>query len=408
MNQFNNALQQLHDATDGLDVPESVIARLSLPERVITVSVPVTMDDGSVKIFIGFRSQHSSVRGPYKGGIRFHQDVTEEEVKALSFWMSIKNAVINVPFGGGKGGVAVNPKELSENELEKLSRVFARRIAPVIGPEIDIPAPDVNTNGVIMGWMRDEYERIVGHDAPGVITGKSVENGGSLGRTEATGRGGFFTLERLREAFGFDPSDTTIAVQGFGNVGYHFARLAHEAGYRVVAVSDSRGGIVSDTSLNPSAVMEAKKSKGSVQNYEVEGARLITNEELLELDVDVLVPSALENAIKEENASKIRAKYILELANGPVTPDADSALQNNGVTVIPDVLANSGGVAVSYFEWKQNMLDERWDEDVVNAKLKKLMDAAFDEVYKLVKERSVTWRVASYQLALERIAEAMN
>lgn len=324
--------------------------------------------------------------------------------------MTIKNAVINVPFGGGKGGIIVNPKELSERELERLTRMFVRRIASVIGPETDIPAPDVNTDGKIMGWIRDEYEKITGTDAPGVVTGKSVEDGGSLGRAEATGRGGFFVLERLREEYDLDSENTTVAIQGFGNVGYHFARLAHEAGYKVVAVSDSRGGISSPDGsfLNLEDVLVAKKVRGSVADYEQVGIKRVTNEELLELDVDVLVPAALENSITAENAKNVKARYVLELANGPVSPEACVMLHNQGTTVIPDVLANSGGVAVSYFEWKQNMDNERWKEKLVNDKLKDLMDDTFDSVLSIARNRKVTWRIAAYQLAIERISEAMK
>ncbi len=414
MNVYQQALSQLNNALSGIDIPQSVAEQLKFPERVLTVSIPVKMDNGETKVFTGFRSQHNNARGPYKGGIRYHQDVSIEDVQALSLWMTIKNAVVNVPFGGGKGGVIVNPKELSENELEQLTRIFAQRIIPIIGPEVDIPAPDVNTNRKIMGWIREEYEKITGTTAPGVITGKAIEDGGSLGRTEATGRGGFFVLEKLKKTYGLKPENTTIAVQGFGNVGFHFAKFAHEAGYKVIALSDSKGGIYAThgKSMDPEHVMTVKKINGLIDSSSDKLKAFhytdITNKQLLELEVDVLVPSALENIITKDNAPNIKAKYVLELANGPVTPEAGDILYKNNITVIPDVLANSGGVAVSYFEWKQNQTNEKWEEDFVNAELKKLMDKAFDSVKTQVDAKGVDWRVSAYQVALKRIAETKN
>lgn len=408
MNPFTNAMKQLQHAATGVAISPDILARLASPNRIIQVSLPVTMDDGSVRVFEGYRVQYNDARGPYKGGIRFHPQASLAEVKALSFWMTIKNAVINVPFGGGKGGIKVDPKKLSVAELERLTRSFARAIAIDIGPERDIPAPDVNTNGQTMAWIMDEYANITGREQRGVVTGKPVALGGSLGRTEATGRGGFMVLRELVKKFKLNPKKVTIAVQGFGNVGYHFARAAHEAGFRVAALSDSKGGIYSTgASLDPKMVMDAKQRHGSVTEFEGSSIARVTNDRLLELPVDILVPSALEDVITSKNAGRIKAQYIIELANGPTTHEADAKLARKGKVVVPDVLANSGGVAVSYFEWVQNTSNWYWTEAEVNDRLEKLIVAAFGDVYARSTNMNIPWRDAAYQLALERIGEAV-
>ena len=364
------------------------LEELKCPKRVIKADLRVKMDDGKIKTFKAFRLQHNDAVGPYKGGIRFHPNVSEDEVKALSMWMTWKCSVVGIPYGGAKGGVICDPKNMSEAELERLSRAYIQAIAKYIGPFKDVPAPDVNTTPQIMAWMVDEYEKIAGKHEPGVITGKPVEVGGSLGRTEATGLGGFYVLEQLRKVRNL-PQNITIAVQGVGNVGYWFIEFAKKAGYRVVAWSNSKGG-------------EYKGKK-------------ITNEQLLELPVDILVPAALENQITKDNAGKIKAKYIIEMANGPVTPEADEILHRRGIISIPDVLANAGGVTVSYFEWCQNNMGYYWGKDEVFSKLKVIMDKAFGEVWKIyanakrkTKNEKLTPRMAAYILAVGRVVKAMK
>ncbi len=363
--------------------------------------------------------QHNTARGPYKGGLRYHPKVDMDEVKALSFWMTMKNAIVDVPFGGGKGGIAVDPKKLSAAELERLTREFARKLAPVIGPEIDVPAPDVNTNGTIMGWIRDEYEKEVGKDSPAVITGKSLKDGGSEGRTEATGQGGRYALDafmRLRER---SPRGMTVAIQGFGNVGSYLARYLQESGFTIVALSDSKGGIYVPNGITDLGAIEQCKEKsgkvagcycvGSVcdiSNMEQMGGKDISPEDVLTLPVDVVVPAALENAITEKNAGDIKASIVLEMANGPTTREADEILREKDVMVIPDVLANAGGVAVSYFEWYQNMHNEKWTKADVFSKLKEKMDSASEEVDEASKKYKVSLRDAAYIVALERLAKA--
>jgi glutamate dehydrogenase/leucine dehydrogenase len=319
-------------------------------------------------------------------------------------WMSWKCAIADIPFGGGKGGIIVDPRELSEGELERLSRGYMKGIYRDIGVHVDVPAPDVNTDGKIMAWMLDEYEKLIGEKAPGVITGKPVDKGGSLGRTEATGRGGVFVLRELANKKNLNPAETKIAVQGFGNVGYYFALLAQELGFKVVAVSDSKGGVFKEDGLDIVEVMEHKKSTSAVKDFE--GADNIGGEEILELDVDVLVPAALENAIQESNADKIKAKYIIEMANGPVTPEADEILEQKEIMVVPDVLANSGGVTVSYFEWEQNVKDEKWSEDDVNAKLEEKIVSAFNESFEEMENLKLSFRMGAYALAIRKVLEA--
>lgn len=417
-NPFESAKQQLDNASKVSNADAEIVERLKNPDRYIEVSIPVRMDDGSQKIFSGFRVQHNNARGPYKGGIRYHQNVNLEEVRALSFWMTFKNAVVNVPFGGGKGGIIVEPKTLSEGELERLSRGYMRQMYRNFGPEVDVPAPDVNTNGKIMGWMRSEYETLTGTTAPGVITGKAVEDQGSQGRTEATGFGGGYVLQEALQAglitlstksdgSNATSNDTkTIAIQGFGNVATYLAESVQDAGFKIVALSDSKGGVYSAEGIDVKQAEQHKKSTGTLQG--LTGTSNITNEELLELPVDVLVPAALENVLTGDNAGQVKAKFILEMANGPTTPEADAIFEKNGVTVVPDILANSGGVCVSYFEWYQNQHNETWSKEDVLSKLKEHMQSAFQSVLEAQKKYNCTLRTSAYIVALERLTSEMR
>lgn len=405
-NPFTNAQEQLKTAAKLIKLDEKILNELMWPDRVLKFHFSVKMDDGSSKIFEGFRSQHNDARGPYKGGIRFHQNVTEDEVKALSTWMTWKCATVGIPFGGGKGGVIVDPKELSEAELERLSRAYAAKITQIIGQDVDVPAPDVNTNGQIMAWMLDEYTHLTGKQEIGVFTGKPLAIGGSQGREQATGQGAIYVLNELAKVEKLDPKKTKIAVQGFGNAGYWFSRLAKEQGYTVVAVSDSKGGIYSETGIDIDAANTYKQKNGSLTGFK--GTQEISNEELLELKVDVLAPAALENVITKDNADSINAKYILEVANGPVTPEADKILHKKGVISVPDVLTNAGGVTVSYFEWVQNKMGYYWTEREVLEKLQPIMADAFQACYQSMKDLKVDMRTGTYALAVQRVADAMK
>lgn len=405
-NPWERAQKQLEKAASHLSLPPLLLAKLQHPDRVVEVSVPLALDNGDVRVYQGFRVQHNNLRGPYKGGLRYHPQVDMDEVKALSFWMSMKNAVVDVPFGGGKGGVNVDPRELSEAELERLTREFARKLTPVIGPLIDVPAPDVNTTPQIMPWIVDEYSKAVGKESPAVITGKPLDNGGSQGRTEATGLGGSIVLQTVMKGLGKDPKGMTVAIQGFGNVGSFLAKFLQEAGFQVVAVSDSKAGVYAKGGLDIAAIEDWKKDKKPLSDIRLEGAEIISPEAVLLLSVDIVVPAALENAITKENAAQVQASYILEMANGPTTLEADTLLADKGVVVIPDILANSGGVAVSYFEWYQNMHDEHWSKEEVFKKLQEKMEKATTEVYHTSKEYAVSLREAAYIVALKRIQEA--
>lgn len=378
---------------------------LKKPQKAIEVSVPVKMDDGSLKIFSGFRVQYSNHRGPYKGGLRFHPQVDLEEVKSLAFWMSIKCAVADIPYGGAKGGIEVDPKNLSEGEKERLTRGYVRAMMKNIGPKEDIPAPDVYTNPQIMAWFMDEYSRIKGENVPAVVTGKPVEIGGSLGRDTATAQGGFYVLQKVLEKMKITEKPT-IAVNGFGNAGANFAEIAQEAGFKVIAVSDSKGGILKEDGLDVEAVSKHKEKTGSVIDFP--GAKNISNEELFELEVGVLVPAALENVIHKDNVGKVKTKIILELANGPVSKEASDSLSKKGVTIIPDVLANAGGVVVSYFEWVQNLENFYWSAEEVQEKLKPKMEKATQDIWDFKEKNGVDMRTGAYALAVEKIVKAIK
>lgn len=410
-NPFENAQEQFDKVVKYLKIGPDLLAILREPQKVFEVNLPVKLDNGEMRVFRGFRAQHNNALGPYKGGIRFHQNVSEDEVKALSMWMTWKCAVAGIPFGGGKGGVIVNPKELSEKELERLSRAYARAVAPIIGPETDVPAPDVGTGPEIMEWMEDEYKIYNNYNRykfyrPNQIratfTGKPVDKGGSLGRTEATGRGGVFVLNALTQKLKI--KKTKILVQGFGNVGYFFAELAQKQGYQIMGISDSKGAIIGEI-RDVREVGEYKEKTGSVVGFP--GTETITNDQLLITNCDILVPAALENVITKENAGKIKAKVIIEMANGPTTPEADEILNKKGIIVVPDILANAGGVTVSYFEWFQNMKGEKWEEGSVNEKLKAKMIEAFGHVWEMGKKQKVDLRKAAYILAVDKVAKAM-
>lgn len=404
-NPFLTAQAQLDEAAILLNLDHDAHELLRNPKAELHFKIPVRMDDGTIKVFTGFRVQYNDSRGPCKGGIRFHPDETIDTVRALAAWMTWKTAVVDIPLGGGKGGVICNPKGLSKGELERLSRGFMRAIAHFVGPEIDVPAPDVYTTPEIMGWMMDEYETIHGHHAPGVITGKPLTLGGSPGRGDATARGGMFTLREAAREFEIDLSRSTVAIQGYGNAGAYAHQLVTEMfGSKVVAVSDSKGAIYSAAGLTYEQVEAHKAKTGSVVGFP--GTKELTNEELLELPVDVLIPSALENVITGENAPGIKAKIVAELANGPTTPEADAILHKNGVFVIPDFLCNAGGVTVSYFEQVQNAAMDRWKLEYVHQRLDETMTAAFKAVFEMRREMNVHSRLAAYLVAVARVAEA--
>jgi glutamate dehydrogenase/leucine dehydrogenase len=404
-NPYEAALKQLDIAAGKLNLETSVHEMLKHPMRVIIVNIPVTMDDGSMRIFTGYRVQYNDALGPTKGGIRYHPDLTVDEVIALAAWMTWKTAVTGLPLGGGKGGIRCNPKEMSKVELERLTRGFARAIAKFIGPFTDVPAPDVYTDAQTMAWIMDEYSEIVGHPTPGVVTGKPVNVGGSLGRSEATSRGLMYVVVQAAKHLRINLKNATVAVQGYGNVGYHAARLLHEIGCKIIAVTDSKGGSYDPSGLDPVKVLEHKNRTGSVTGYP--RSTHITNEQLLELECDVLIPAALENAITETNAAKIRAKIVAEGANGPLTPEADEILFNRKVFVIPDILANSGGVIVSYFEQVQNQMNFYWTEDEVRSRLESRITGAFKDVLNIAREHNVNMRTAAYMVAVRRVGGAM-
>ena len=407
-NPYENVLKVMDEAAQILGYSESDIEPLKYPERELKVSVPVVMDDGSTRVFEGYRIQHSTSRGPAKGGIRFHPAVNNDEVKALAAWMTFKCAVVNIPYGGGKGGVVCDPHELSERELRAITRRFTAAIMPLIGPDQDIPAPDVGSNAAVMGWMMDTYSMLKGHCVHGVVTGKPIELGGALGRNEATGRGVMFTTRNIMKKMGMEMKGTDVAVQGMGNVGSITAKLLHQEGMKVVAVSDVSGGVYKKDGLDIPAILAylGKDRKNLLSGYEEEGMTRITNEELLELPVTVLVPAALENQINGTNADKIQAKLIVEAANGPTAAEADPILNDKGVVIVPDILSNAGGVVVSYFEWVQNIQSVSWTEEEVNAKLERIMNNSFEAVYNIAQEKKVPLRTGAYLIAVNRVVKA--
>lgn len=403
---FEVAQQQLDKAAKVMNLDPAAHKILRQPMRVLKVRFPVVMDNGKTELFTGFRCQYNDARGPTKGGIRWHPDETIETVKALAAWMTWKCAVLDLPYGGGKGGIICDPKNMSDGEKERLARAYIRAIGRFIGPERDIPAPDVYTTPQIMNWMMDEYSIIVGYNSPGVITGKLIEMGGSLGRTDATARGGMYVLREWAKKNKVNLSKCTVAVQGYGNAGYYGAKLVKELfGAKVVAISDSRGGIYCDKGIDADKANEYKAKTGSVVGF---CGKKITNEQLLELDVDVLIPAALENVITKKNAAKVKAKVILELANGPTNPEADEILHKKGIFVLPDFLANAGGVTVSYFEWVQNINGYYWSLEEVHEKLDKKMTKAFNDFWAKCQELDVDPRTAAYVVAVQKVAVAMK
>ncbi len=387
------------------DVAANEIEILKSPQRFIRLSLPVLMDSGQIKTFTGYRVQYNNARGPFKGGLRFHPEVNEDEVTSLAFWMTIKCAVVNIPLGGGKGGIIVDPKQLSKGELERLTRALAQALAPNIGPKIDVPAPDVYTTPEIMNWLRDEYEKTTGTIAPGVVTGKPLAQGGSEGRGTATGLGAVYTLEEYLKSTNRGDQAITIALQGFGNAGLYFANLK-PSHWKIVAASDSKGAVYNPEGLDIAALQAYKENSGSVVGFP--GTQTITNEELLALQVDVLVPAALNDAITENNWEAIKAPVILEIANGPVSLPAAEKLASKNTIIIPDVLANAGGVVVSYFEWQQNLAGEHWDLETVNTRLKEKITSAFDAMWQCSKEHSIDLRLAAYVVAVTRILQAIQ
>ena len=407
INPLEVALEQLDEAAKLINLDKGLHQILAHPKRVLTVSIPVRLDNDEIRVFTGFRSQHNDARGPYKGGIRYHPQVTIDEVKALSMWMTWKCAIADIPYGGGKGGIICNPKQMSDLELERMTRRYAYAIADIIGPHTDIPAPDVYTGGREMAWIMDTYSALKGNYVqPEVITGKPLAIGGSLGRTEATGRGLSFTVREAARKLKLNMHTASVAVQGFGNAGQFAAQLLEEQGAKVIAVSDSKGGVYNKIGIQIGALRKHKEKKGSVVGFS--GGKSISNEEVLETDCTILIPAALENQITKKNAPKISAKIVAEAANGPTTPEADDILYKNKTLVIPDVLANGGGVTVSYFEWLQNLRREYWTENQVNEMLDKNITRAFSDVYATHDKYQVNMRKASTVLAINRVVDAMK
>lgn len=407
VNPFETAKKQVDIVADLLGIDRGIREVLKHPKRELTVNFPVRMDDGTFRVYTGYRVQYNMARGPCKGGIRYHPQVTLDEVRALAAWMTWKCAVVNIPYGGAKGGVICDPKHMSKTELEHLTRRYTSEISSFIGPEMDIPAPDVYTDGQTMAWIMDTYSMLKGYSVPGVVTGKPIPLGGSEGRGEATGRGCAYTIREAAKDAGVRVKNGTVAVQGFGNAGSVCANLLNdEQGAKIVAVSDSKGGIFKADGFNPHTVEEHKAKTGSVVGFP--GAKTISNEELLELKVDVLVPAALENQLSAKNADKVQAKLIAEAANGPTLPEADSIFYQKKITVLPDVLANAGGVTVSYFEWAQDIQGYFWSLDEVNQRLERVMVKSYNDVHKVATERKVHNRTAAYVLAIQRVVDAIQ
>ena len=413
-NLFTDALAHLEVASKLATIDRETLEHLKHPAMELSFSIPVRKDDGSLAFFKGYRVHYSNLRGPCKGGIRYFPTVSLNETRTLAFWMTLKCSVVNLPFGGAKGGVCVDPKTLSPIELEKLSRGFIEKIADFIGPDIDIPAPDIYTNSMIMGWMMDEYSHIVRQRVPGVITGKPIPLGGTLGRNDATGRGAYYCIKELAQRLQWQPSKKTVAIQGFGNAGQHIAELLHQSGYRIVAISDSKGGIYNSQGFDVPSLIQIKNSTKTLKAVYCEGtvcetvdAEKISNQQLLELDVDILIPAALENQITINNAENIQADIIVEIANGPTTYAADQILNKNNKLLIPDILANAGGVTVSYFEWVQNRSGFYWELEEVQERLQNKMKIAFNDIYNMMQNISQSMRTCAYIYALNRLADAV-
>lgn len=404
-NPFVNVLKKLEEVKNLTGLDENIFLLLQEPQKILEVNIPVRMDDGSIRLFKGYRAQFNDARGPYKGGIRFHPGVNYDEVKALSAWMTFKTAAVNIPLGGGKGGVMVDPKELSKRELESLSRGYIQAIFKLIGPELDVPAPDVNTNPEIMGWMLDEYEKLLGHHAPGVITGKTLSIGGSQVRSFSTAQGGAFVLDEAAKKIGLHKG-ATVGIEGFGNAGSHMALILQKMGYKITTVSDSHGTVVNCMGLDVQDLIDHKEKTGSVRNYA--GGEKFVGSHCFEQDTDILIPAALESSITKENADIIKAKLIVELANGPITPEADKILVGKGKLIVPDILANAGGVMVSYFEQVQNAYGYYWTEHEVMGKLEGGMRQSFEQIWAVKEKHQTDMRTAAYILAVERVAQAMK
>ncbi len=405
---FTKARKRLRQAAQHLDVDPDVLEKLKYPQETLAASLMVRMDDGSRRSFKAWRCRYDDTRGPTKGGIRYHPRVNLDEVMTLAFWMTFKCAVANLPFGGAKGGIRVDPKKLSRSELERLSRAYVKAFSRFIGPDRDIPAPDVYTNAMIMGWMADEYGSIVGRPSPAVITGKPLELGGSIGRSDATGRGGQIVVRHLRAELGLSAEKTRVVLQGFGNASFHCARLLHGDGFRIIGLSDSKSALYDPSGMDPNAVMDHKLDKRSLAGAPTNGrAEEISNAELLEKECDLLIPAALESQITDANAAEVKARVILELANGPTTPAADKILEAEGVTVVPDILANAGGVTVSYFEWVQNKAGYYWSGEEVRSRLQEFLEPQVTAIWRIKQEKGIDMRTAAYVLALQRIGDAV-
>jgi glutamate dehydrogenase (NAD(P)+) len=401
---YESALKQLDDAARIMNLEPGVLEVLRHPRRALEVSIPTRMDDGSIRVFKGYRVHHNTSRGPSKGGIRYHPAVTLEEVKALAMWMTWKCAVVGIPFGGAKGGVVCDPGTMSQGELQRMTRRYASEILPLIGPERDIPAPDLGTNEQIMAWIMDTYSTREGYSVPEVVTGKPISIGGSAGRQQATARGVMYTTLATLKHLGMSVEDARIVVQGFGNVGGGTVQLLHESGCKIVGVSDVTGGVFNPDGLSPTGLRAREAAAGTLVGYE--GGEAVTNAELLELECDVLIPAAIENQITDENADRIKAAVIVEAANGPTTPEADEVFLERGIPVVPDILANAGGVTVSYFEWVQGIQAYYWEEDEVNNRLRQIMEKSYVAVLSLAEEKKVPMRIAATMLGVGRVAEA--
>lgn len=405
-NPFDNFVAVMDKAAGVMGISEEDYLTFKYPERELKVALPVRMDDGSLKVFEGFRIQHSTLRGPAKGGVRYHQNVNVDEVRALSAWMTFKCAVAAIPYGGGKGGIVCRPREMSNGELERLTRTYIDKISAIISPNTDIPAPDVGTNAQTMDWMVDEYSKLKGESVYGIVTGKSIEIGGSKGRNEATGRGVCFVTLEMMKKYNMKPEDCKIVIQGMGNVGSISAKLLDEEGAKIIAVSDVSCAIYNENGLDIAGIYKYLDSGKNLLDGYTGDCKRITNAELLELPCDILIPAALENQITAENADRIKAKIVIEAANGPTSVEADEILNKKGVKVLPDILSNSGGVIVSYFEWVQNLQNFYWEEDDVNAKLKRQIVGAFNDVFDAREKYDCTFRVAAYIVALNRLVTA--